>query len=515
MDIKNNMSEKERFDFFYKEILLDNKIMYAGRLLQKAYKKFPDQVALIYKDRFISYKELYYRSCLFSKKISQMGVKKADKVLLFFRNSLEFYIAYFAVWHAGAVVAPLNIFLSEKELEYILHDSQASMVITSSDKADFFKLNGMPRIVTQEDMDLDSELPAIVPHFEIDDLDSDDLAALLYTSGTTGLPKGVMLSSKNIMTNVVQVMARMPFDKSVRVFCVLPLFHCFAQNTCVWSSLFTGCTVVVVPKISRREILEGLKHKPNIFLGVPALYGLLCLMKNVSLWSIDYFISGGDALPDKIRAAFSLVYRRKLCNGYGLTETSPLISVDLDDLSEPTHNIGKPVMGIECVIKGDDGQILPQGEIGELWIKGDNVMMGYYNAIEKTKKVLVDGWFSTGDLAKFDEHGKLIICGRLKDLIIHKGMNIYPQEIENVIAGHNSVLRVGVIGEYDESDDQVPIAIVQLRRKSEGIEKELRNLCKKELAAYKVPRRFILVKDMPLTATGKVDKKRLKKQIGD
>jgi len=514
MDIKNNMSEKERFDLVYSEILSDGKIMYAGRILQKGYERFPENIALIYKDREVSYKELYYRACIFSKKLSQLGVKPGDKVLLFFRNSLEIYVAYFAVWHLGAVVGPLNIFLSEKELAHILYDSQANMVITSSDKVDFFKGSDIAKVVTEKDMDLDSPMPDILPHFEIKDLDEEDLVALLYTSGTTGLPKGVMLSSKNIMTNVAQIMARMPFSKSLRIFCVLPLFHCFAQNTCIWSSLFTGCTVVVVPKVSRKEIFDGLKHKPNIFLGVPALFGLMCLMRSAPLDCVDYFICGGDALPDKIRAGFSLVYRRKICNGYGLTETSPLISVDLDDIAGPTNNVGKPVQNIKCILRNEDGNVLPQGKIGELWVKGDNVMMGYYNAPEKTKNVIVNGWFCTGDLARFDEDGKLIICGRLKDLIIHKGMNIYPQEIENVIVGHKDILRVGVIGEYDDLHDQVPIAIVQLGRKNKGIEKELRNLCKKELAAYKVPRRFIIVKDMPLTATSKVDKKKLREQIG-
>jgi len=514
MIVKDGMSEQERFNFLYDLILQDGQIFYAGKLLQRSFKKFPDDIALIYQDRFITYKEFYCRACKFGEKLKENGIGKSDIVLIFFRNSFEFYVAYFGAWQVGAVVAPLNIFLRERELQHIVKDSQAKLAVVDSQKLDLFK-NFNVNLMTEHDIDLDFDIPDEITDVEIPNIDPEHMTVLLYTSGTTGLPKGVMLSSKNIMTNVVQIMARMPFTKSKKIYCILPLFHCFAQNTCIWSALFAGSTVIVVPKVSRKEILNGLKHEPEIFLGVPALFGVLCLLKNAPLDSVDYFMSGGDALPDKIRSAFALVYGRKLCNGYGLTETSPFISVDLEDLAEPTNNIGKPAVGVKCVIKDDYGNELPQGSIGELWVKGDNVMMGYYNEKEKTDEVLVDGWLITGDLAKFDDYGKLIICGRLKDVIIHKGMNIYPQEIENVILKHPHVLRVGVIGQKDSDDEHIPIAVVQLIRGVQNIEKELRKLCKKDLAAYKVPRKFIILKDMPLTATGKIDKNKLKEKIGE
>ncbi|MFC1842715.1 class I adenylate-forming enzyme family protein [Candidatus Dependentiae bacterium] len=519
MLIKDSMSEKERFDFFYKEMSKSGKIMYAGKILQKAYNNFPNNVALIYKEKEITYTQLYSRTCSFAKKLKEQGVGPEDIVLIFFRNSLEFYIAYFATWQTGAVVAPLNIYLKEYELKHILKDSKAKLAIVDEKKQGLFKDFEIP-ILTQQDMDLGSEvLEEIrefkIREFEIPDKDPEKMAALLYTSGTTGLPKGVMLSSKNIITNMAQALSIMPFSESKKIYCILPLFHCFAQNCCVWTSIFSGSTIIVVPKISRGEIFRSLKHKPNIFLGVPALYGLLCLLKTAPLSCVDYFICGGDALPDKIRAFFGLVYGRKLCNGYGLTETSPLISVDFDDLAQPTSTVGAPVTGVTCVIKDDDGHDLPAGQIGQLWVKGDNIMMGYYNAPEKTKEVIKDGWFVTGDLAKFDAYGKLVICGRLKDIIIHKGMNIYPQEVENVILKHKDVLHVGVIGKDENFHGQVPIAFVKLRVDCKDIESKLRKLCKKELAAYKVPRKFLVIKEMPLTATGKVDKNSLRKQITD
>jgi len=511
--IKPNMTEQERFNFFYKAIHENNKIIFAGKILQKTYSHFPENIALLYKDRAISYKALYYRACKFSDILKKNGVGSSDRVLIFFRNSLEFYVAYFGAWQVGAVVVPLNIFLKENELKHIIGDSQAKLAIIDKERRDLFEQAGIP-LFTQDDMDLESQVPQDVEDINIPDRDPEKMAALLYTSGTTGLPKGVMLSSKNIMTNVAQALSCIPFFQSKKIYCILPLFHCFAQNTCVWTGLFAGCTIVLVPKISRKEILSSLKHKPEIILGVPALYGLFCLLRRLQLRDVQYFICGGDALPDKIRAAFALVYGRKLCNGYGLTETSPLVSVDLEDVTEPTNNIGRPVIGVHCAIRSPEGKTLrKKNKIGELFIKGPNVMMGYYNEPQKTDEVLKNGWFATGDLAKFDKNGKLIICGRLKDVIIHKGINIYPQEIENVILKHPLVLQVGVIGQNDIKHGQMPIAVVQLRGKLDNFEDELRNLCKKELAAYKVPRKFLIIKEMPLTATSKVDKNSLRKEV--
>lgn len=510
-DVKNlsSKNESERFDYFHNIACdSDGNLMFVGQLLQRAAALFSDTPALVYQDRVISYQELYHRSLLLSKKLIARGIKPEDRVLLFFPNSLAFYIAYFGALQVGAVVAPINIFLKERELAHIVKDAQPALIIASSDKLDLFDKDNLPPILTEKDIAIDSALPDEVLDFQVECLAADQLAVLLYTSGTTGLPKGVMLSSQNIMTNVVQLMARIPVVQAQRIFCVLPLFHSFAQNTCVWTAFFAGCTVIVVPKIERRAIMRGLAHKPSVFLGVPALYGLLCLLKTAPLSCIDYFVCGGDALPDKIRAGFELIYRRKLCNGYGLTETSPLISVDLDDITESTSNVGKLVIGVECSIRDADGNELPRGEIGILWVKGDNIMMGYYNAPDRTAEVLQDGWFCTGDLARLDANGKLLICGRDKDLIIHKGLNIYPQEIENIILGHLSVLYVGVIGKQSDMHGEIPIAYVQLHRgyKEEGMKQILHDLCTKNLATYKVPRTFIFVKDMPLTATNKVNK---------
>ena len=506
-------TEQAYFEALQKSVKNGDKMLVLGMLLERSARIFPHNVALIYNDREITYQELYYRACVMTEKIKAAGVKPRDRVLLFFENSLEFYIGYFGIVQAGAVIAPLNTFLHETELAHIINDAQPTCVVAASNHSELFKKNA-PNVPVLTEQDMDTTSPVVDASFTCYELEYTEMAALLYTSGTTGMPKGVMLSSKNIITNVMQGLARLQLRESERLFGVLPLFHSFSQNTCVWAAFFAGCSVIVVPKIDRRSILAALQHNPTIMLGVPAFYGLLCMFKTAPFSRVKYFVSGGDALPDKIRAAFALVYRRKLCNGYGLTEATPMVSVDLEDVTEPTSNIGRPFFGIDVAIVAEDGTHMPHGSIGHLIIKGDNVMMGYYNAPDATAAALHDGWLYTGDLAYIDDNGKIVITGRIKDLIIHKGFNIYPQEIENIILSHANVIRAGVVGKPSEDAGEVPVAFVQLRASQEGIEKELKALCLQHLASYKVPKEFfVTTENLPTTATGKVDKKVLRKKL--
>ena len=516
MDIISSHEQK-----FYNELRTqvsnpDGSLINLGQLLWYAFKKFPENVVLISGDKQITYKELFYRASLFAQQLKAKGIKPRDRVLLFFENSIEFFIGYYGIAQLGAVVAPLNTFLKERELEHIINDSRPSLLVASTillQKLVEDHIDAKVPVLTEKDMDVTSSFNESVCQPVPPLLESQEMAALLYTSGTTGLPKGVMLSSKNILTNCIQTIARLGFVKDERVFGVLPFFHSFAQITCVWAPLMMGCSTIIVPKIERRYIMEGLTHKPTIFLGVPALFGIMCLMKNSKVDSVNFFASGGDAMPDKIRAAFELIYQRKIAAGYGLSETSPVLTADLDDTTEPTNNVGRPIIGVTIAIRDEKGSQLPDGQIGEIWVKGDNIMLGYYNEPAKTAEVIKDGWFDTGDLGYRAENGKLIITGRLKDIIVNKGFKIYPQEIENIILMHPNVIRAGVIGEVDEAVGEIAVAYVQIKEKEPGIELKLRELCERNLAAYKVPRKFICVThNLPLTGTGKVDKKVLRMQ---
>jgi len=517
--VSKRYKELDLFNQIKETLVVDDQQLYIGDLLKRAATLFSNKTAIIFKDKIISYKELHFRSILLSQKLISLGVKPKDKVLMCFENSIDFAIAYFGILQTGAVCVPLNIFLHEKELGYIINDAEVSFVIASNALA--LKFNKALITVLTSDV-IDYDTPVSHSEFQSIKLEQNEMCLLLYTSGTTGVPKGVMLSSKNIITNVVQCTARLGsvmsltmradsktgfFEADERFFAALPLFHVFAQNSCMWFPFLIGSSIIMVPKIERKDILEGLSKKPTIFFGVPALYGLLCLLKTAPLDSIKFFVSGADALPDKIRSAFSMIYGRKICGGYGLTEASPVTAVNIDNNECKNNVVGSPLMGIECQIRDENNKILEFGQRGTLWIHGDNVMLGYYKSEEETSRVLQDGWLNTGDLACFDEHGHLAIVGRSKDLIIHKGFNIYPQEVENVLLTYPAVFKAAVIGQADVSVGQVPIAYVAIREDSGDLELKLRAFCMERLATYKVPRKFICLDDLPMNATGKVDKK--------
>jgi long-chain acyl-CoA synthetase len=509
--------EKELYKKLHSQITRGtNTIMNLGQLLDYAASKYAENTALIYHDKSMNYKELFFRASLFAQKLKAKGIKPRDRVLLFFENSIEFYVGYYAIVQLGAVVAPLNVYLKERELAHIIADAQPTLLVASTTllkKMEEDHVDTQVPVLTEADMDLVSPYDAAVCQPIVAHLDESEMAALLYTSGTTGLPKGVMLSSKNIFTNCIQAVSRLGFVNDERVFGALPFFHSFAQFTCVWAVFLMGCSVIIVSKIERRYILEGLTHKPTVFTGVPALFGLMCLLKDADLDSVKYFASGGDALSDKIRGAFEMIYQRKIGAGYGLSETSPVLTADLEDYTEPTSSVGAPLIGVTIAIKDEQGNDLPAGQQGQIWVQGDNVMLGYYNEPQKTAEAIKNGWFDTGDLGYMGPQGKLVVTGRLKDVIASKGFKIYPQEIENVILMHPSAVRAAVIGVDDPNVGEIAVAYVQLRGQEPDSEQKIRELCERNLAAYKVPRKFVLVThNLPLTGTGKVDKKVLKKQ---
>jgi long-chain acyl-CoA synthetase len=495
----------------------DGKPLYVGTFLQRATQLYGDRCALIFKEQCYTYAQLsrWANQCAFQ--FRQRGLTPRNTVLISLHNCPAYYAAYFGTWQSGGIVAPLNTFLGPAETKHIINDAQPALIVTEGNRVQQFKDAGYTgSIITQEEIEQYPHNTTAVAE-DLISLEPHELCALLYTSGTTGVPKGVMLSSHNITTNIAQLIARLDITTDIKesIAGVLPLFHVFAQNTCLWTPFFLGVTVVLAPHIDRQNLLEVLKHKPTLFVGVPALYGLLCLMKNAPLDSIKLCASGGDALPDKIRSAFELIYRRKLVNGYGLTETSPLVAVMLEDALVPTNTIGKPACGIEVQIRAEDGNtLMPIGQSGVLWVKGDNIMLGYHNAPEITASVLKDGFFDTGDCAYLDAQGRLVITGREKDLIISKGINVYPQEIENILMNHPLVLSAGVVGMADPDFGEQVVAFVQVRTLEPGLEQTLKKLCQQMIANYKVPRMIICqTEELPMTATRKVDKKQLRTRL--
>ncbi len=505
-----------------KQFMVHDTLIPVNKLLHRAYLTFPQQVALISQGKHVNYQQLYYAAQSVSKKLQDYGVVPRDRILLYSENSLEFYAVYFGILQCSAIVVPTNTFLHEQELSHVINDAEIKIIFTTESLRGTIdrlkaqeKINKDVIIFTEHDIQwsepiLTTKVQAIEPA----PMDIDALCVLLYTSGTSGKPKGVMLSSRNLITNALQCYARFKMagqHDQERFFCVLPLFHIFAQTTCIFLPIMTGSLVIIISKIDRKLISEGLIFKPTIFFGFPALYGLLCMMKNAPLASIKMFVSGADAMPDKIRTAFSLIYGRKICIGYGLTEAAPVVAVNYHNELKPSIIVGAPVAGLDCQIRGDNGDVLLHGQIGSVWLRGENIMMGYYKSHDLTEQVIQNSWLNTGDLGSLNHHGELAITGRSKDLIIHKGFNIYPQEVENILMSHPLVTKAAVVGRSDSFSGQIPIAYVALKvlDNTAHVEIQLRALCAQNLAAYKIPRHFTCLQDLPMNATGKIDKKQL------
>jgi long-chain acyl-CoA synthetase len=510
------------FTDLYQKAYHKGALVYLGRLLERAAHCYSTRTALIYKNEELSYQHLYLQACAISALLQHAGIKPRDRVIVCIENSVDFYRAYFGILQIGAIVVPLNTFLQDNELKHIVEEAEPVALFCDEAKKERFTAITADQknpILLYTPTDINEAVANNSSDIVHTDLDQHEMVALLYTSGTTGVPKGVMLSSHNIIMNVIQGLARLQYSSYERIFAALPLFHSFAQLANIWGAFFMGCTVIVVPRIERRFIMEGLRHKPTFFVGVPALYGLLCLLRKLDLDSVKYFICGGDMLPDRIRQAFALVYQRKLCNGYGLTEASPVVAADFDDALTVLGTVGVPCIRVDCQIRDDQNAIITEigrAGAGRLWISGPNIMLGYYKAAEFTATVLKDGWFNTGDLAYRTADGKLVICGREKELIINKGLKIYPAEVENVIAQHPNVIAVGVIGITNTSNNEIPIAFVQLRTDDPETITQIKELCEQYIARYKIPRHFICsTKQLILTATGKINKKALRMQSAE
>lgn len=504
-----DMQEERRFQELQDQARALGIAEQPNQLLRVAAQRYTHAPALILADQTtISFNELFAQACRMQAWGQSHGIAQDNKVVLIVENSIFFYAVYYGIWQTGATLVPLNTFFTDDEATRICaHTEPACVIISSSLKSRYPTVCATYQTWTEDA--ITSSLPESAASHDpnshrIAPLQSDTPAVILYTSGTTGTPKGVMLSAHSIVFNMLQGLSRFAFTEHERVLCPLPLFHSFPQNTCVWGCMFIGATVILVPKISRSSLIAAIQQKPTIVTGIPGLYGLLCKFSEISFPHVRYFVSGGDALAPNIRRFFALRFGRKLCNGYGLTEAGPTIAVDLRDTWNETHAIGRPLPGIQIDIRD------AQDGIGVLWIKGENIMMGYYKNPEATDTVIQNGWLNTGDYVRCDqESGALIICGREKELIKHKGMKIYPQEIETIITQHPAVLLAAVVG-HTEGDEEYPVAHIQCMPNARVTEAELRAWCSQHLAAYKTPRTYTIHERLPMTPTGKVNKKELR-----
>ncbi len=497
-------------------------------MLEESARRYSNRVALIFERRRVSYRKLTEAVSRLATGLIKLGIKPGEKIGILLSNSPEYVISYFGGLKAGAVIAPLNTFLKTEELRYILADSGVKFLITSSDFLEMMnqlriRVKSLEKIIIVDKKISGTisfeELLASLPLKSGPVLLPEEVALLLYTSGTTGHPKGVMLTHQNLLSNTLSCARAIRISKRDNFICLLPMFHSFTFTVCILVPLSAGGRVTIVASVRpfKKVIKNILINRVTVLVGIPALYNLLVNFNLPRLFFLFRFlnplhfcISGAASLPVEVLARFEKKFRLPLLEGYGLTEASPVVSFNpLKGIRKP-GSVGLPLPEIEVKVVDKTGKKLLAGEVGELLVKGANVMKGYYNQPEETGGVLREGWLATGDLAKIDQDGYIYIVERKKDMVNVRGLNVYPREVEEILYHHPAVAEAAVIGIKDEEKGEVPIAYIALKEGEKIAEKELLSFCRERIVSYKVPRRIIFKTSLPKTITGKILKKELK-----
>jgi long-chain acyl-CoA synthetase len=417
-----------------------------------------------------------------------------------------FAMAALATWITGRVVVPLNYLLKPDELQYVIDDCETDLVLTASVLLEH--LGYRPTVGTLLHLDElalggfpDPRWPASAS--------DDDLATLLYTSGTSGRPKGVMLTHGNITSNIRQCVRFAGFNARDIVFGVLPQFHSFGFTVLTLMPLTIGARAVYTARFVPQKIIRAFReHRPTAFVAIPSMYNALLSVKDAGpedFASLRFIVSGGEPLPLSVQTEFLERFGVRIQEGYGLTETSPVTNWSLPSELAP-GTVGRPVPELsQRIVNWETGKVVADGSDGEVRMKGPNVMKGYFKLPKETAETFDDeGWFRTGDIGRFDEAGRLAITGRLKEMIIVGGENVFPREIEEVLNKHPSVKASAVIGVRDDVRGELPWAWVELNEGAQFDESALRSWCRERLAGYKVPREIRAIAALPRNPTGKI-----------
>ena len=488
------------------------------------------KVAIFVEDEKISYSKLLDQVNAFAGYLSAKGIQKDNRVALFVRNSSEFIITLFALSKLGAVAVPINTFLKSEELSYILNDSGVMMLVASaiyqdvvnnsqaSELCDLIIWKNEPVIQNAFNVQFKDALSANLSAPEVKS-SLDDMAVIIYTSGTTGKPKGAMLSYKNIFSNAVAGIERIKVNSKDRGIVFLPMFHSFTLSVGIILMMYAGGSIVIVKSLQPFSNIfkQTLTKRVTLFLGIPDVYNALAKAKLpwYFMWfnSIRVFVSGASALREHTLIAMGQKFKKSaLVEGYGLSEASPAICIN--PLNRPKgKSVGPAMYGYTIKIVDEKMQEVSRGEIGEVIAKGDNIMLGYLGKPEATKDTIINGWLLTGDMGYMDKEGYLFIVDRKKDLIISKGINIYPQEIESLIDVFEGVKASAVIGIIDEKSGEIPVAYIELQEGIDAInEVDLRNHLRTHLANFKLPKIVYFIDKLPKNATGKILKRVLKER---
>ncbi|WPK10715.1 long-chain-fatty-acid--CoA ligase [Lysinibacillus louembei] len=527
---------------------IDLPAMPVQQFLTEAYNAYPDKVAVHFMGKELTYKELYESSLKFANYLRSLGIEKGDRVAVMLPNCPQAVIAYYGTMYAGGIVVQTNPLYTERELQYQMADSGAKVLLVMDilypRAMKIIKETALENVIVTGIKDylpfpknlvypfiqkkqygfsvkvehsgtnhlfthiMQSSSPNPIP------LDFDfeqDLALLQYTGGTTGSPKGVMLTHKNLVANTKMCDAWMykSEEGNETVLGILPFFHVYGMTTVLILAVMLKGKMVLLPKFDAEQALKTIdKQKPTLFPGAPTMYiGLLNHpgIGNYDLSSIKACLSGSAPLPVDVQEKFEKITGGKLVEGYGLTETSPVTHANFIWHDRMVGSIGVPWPNTDAIIlRSGDYEPLPPGEIGEIAVKGPQVMKGYWNRPEETAMSFYDGWFLTGDLGYMDENGYFYVVDRKKDMIIAGGFNIYPREVEEVLYEHEAIQECVVAGIPDPYRGETVKAYIVLKEGYSVTEEQLNEFCRKNLASFKVPRHYEFRTELPKTAVGKI-----------
>jgi long-chain acyl-CoA synthetase len=518
----------------------EGKVLNLTTQLSEIAKKFADKPAYIFQDALSTYGELEAAVNQFASGLAKLGIGKGDHIALILGNSPHFVIGLYGAMKAGATVIPINPIYTPDEIGYIVNNGDAKAIITLDLLVPVVeKMNPhLPKIEhviiceTSEGKErgIDVTNLTIYPNmksftdvlisgeksFEGPILLDDDVAVILYTSGTTGKPKGAMLTHKNLYSNAKDTAEYLKISVDDRVIATLPMFHVFCLTVALNAPLMNGGTIIIVPKFSPAEIFRvAREYKATVFAGVPTMYNFLYQFpegKPDDLSTLRLCISGGASMPVALLKNFERKFRVMISEGYGLSEASPVTCFNPLDRPRKPGSIGTSIVNVENKVVNELGEELPPGEVGELIVRGPNVMKGYYKMPEETAHTIRNGWLYTGDLAKMDEEGYFYIVDRKKDMIIVGGYNVYPREVEEVLYSHPDIVEAAVVGVPDPNFGEAVKCFVVSKNK-ELTEEALIQYCQEHLAKYKVPSSIEFLEELPKNTTGKILRRALKAQV--
>lgn len=512
--------------------------MTLSEILNDTTRKYKDKTSMIYLDEKWTYQDLNDLVSQMANLLIESGVKPGDRVGIQLLNSPQFIISYYGILRAGAITVPINPQYRGDDLAYIIKNSGMQAIVTGVENIPtvaqvrneaLIVIATDIRVPFKENHEYEAPTDVVILEdvlFKYSTIDPqvkiicEDIANLQYTGGTTGVYKGAVLTHYNMVVNATQLrywFRNVYEDGAGKFIGVLPMFHIYAMSTTVNHATITGSSILILSRFDINELIRLVeKYKPNLFMGVPAMYGALAMREgNYDLSSIEACVSGSAPIPVVVHEKFEKITGGKLREGYGLSECSPVVAVNPINGQVKYGSTGVPVPDTEVkIVDPKTGvEITEPGVVGEITVKGPQVMQGYWEQPEETALVLKDGWLRTGDLASMDEDGYIFIADRLKDMIIMGGEKIYPREIEDLLYAHPAVKEVAAIGVPHPLRGEVPQAYVVLKETAATSEKELRQYCVEHLSKYKVPHKIQFVEELPRSTVGKVLRRLLREQI--